>query len=154
MKIRQFAREDLTTILAIQKSTPLAAQWSENDYLTLAGHPRGLMLVAEMETMQPPNVLGFAAFYRMLDEAELCNLAVHPEHQRRGIGRALLAEAQKRLTEAGVKHLYLEVRASNIPALKLYYSLGYSLLNLRKDYYRHPTEDACVLRCQLYRHEA
>ncbi len=100
----------------------------------------------------PLLVVGFAAFQLVADEAELRNLAVAPEYQRRGVGRALLEEARKRLVEAGAQRLYLEVRPSNKPALELYQSLGFSLLGVRKDYYRDPLEDAYVMcltvRCQ------
>ncbi len=93
----------------------------------------------------PLQVVGFAAFQLVTNEAELRNLAVTPEHQRRGVGRALLEEAHKRLAEAGAQRLYLEVRPSNRPALGIYQSLGFSLLGVRKDYYRDPREDACVM---------
>ena len=151
MRIRQFSREDLATVLLIQKSTPQSAQWREGDYTALAEQPRGMILVAELETMSPPIVVGFAAFEMVLDEAELRNLAVHPAHQQRGLGRALLVEAHSRLLIAGARQLRLEIRTSNKPALKLYYSLGFQLQNLRKDYYHDPTEDAYVLSLTLRR---
>jgi len=128
----------------------MAAPWLEPDYQRLADSRRGLILVAELETVAPPKVVGFAAFHRIIDEAELLNLAVDPDHQHRGVGRALLAEARQRLLEAGTKRIYLEVRLSNKPALRLYYSVGFSLHSLRKDYYRDPQEDAYVLSLQLF----
>ena len=128
----------------------MAARWLETDYLRLAESRGGLILVAELENMTPPIPVGFAAFHRIIDEAELLNMAVDPDHQRRGVGRALLAEARQSLLEAGTKRIYLEVRLSNTPALKLYYSAGFGLHSLRKDYYRDPQEDAYVLFLQLF----
>ena len=109
-----------------------------------------MILVAELETMTPPKVLGFAAFHRVIDEAELRNIAVDPNHQHQGVGRALLEEAGKRLIEAGTKRILLEVRPSNKAALGLYYSLGFGLRSLRKDYYRNPQEDALILALELF----
>ncbi len=125
MKVRQFVQEDRWPILAIQERCPLAAPWLEPDYQRLADSRRGLILVAELETVTPPKVVGFAAFHRIIDEAELLNLAVDPDHQHRGVGRALLAEARQRLLEAGTKRVYLEVRLSNKPALRLFSSASF-----------------------------
>lgn len=149
MKIRQFEREDLRSILAIQNKTTGAARWKGADYLQLTSEPGGMVLVAELETMTPPKVLGFAAFQRLVDEAELRNIAVDPEHHRRGVGKALILDARKTLLQAGTKRLYLEVRRSNKPALGLYYSAGFALLLERKEYYRDPPEDAYVLSLDL-----
>jgi [ribosomal protein S18]-alanine N-acetyltransferase len=149
MKTRQFEREDLQTILAIQNKSTGAARWQEADYLHLASEPGGLIVVAVLETMTPPKVLGFAAFQRLIDEAELRNIAVDPEHLHQGVGKALLEEARKHLVHAGTKRVYLEVRKSNKPALALYHSVGFALQSERKEYYRDPMEDAYVLSLQL-----
>ena len=115
----------------------------------LADNPGGMILIAEQETPAPSKALGFAAFHRVLDEAELRNIAVDPAHQRRGLGRALLEEAKRRLLAEGVKQIYLEVRASNHPALNLYLSLGFGALTRRRHYYQNPDEDALVLGLEL-----
>jgi len=150
MKIRQFDRQDLPYILAIQNNAPQAARWSEGDYLRLAAEPGGVILTAELETMTPPKVLGFAAIQRQIDEAELWNIAVDPEHQHQGVGKALLEEARQRLLQSGAKRVFLEVRPSNQSALALYYSVGFGLYSQRKEYYRNPSEDAYVLCLELY----
>ena len=150
MKIRPFEREDLPSVLAIQNRTPDAVRWIEADYLRLASDGRAMILVAELETMTPPKVLGFAAFQRLIDEAELWTLAVDPQHQQQGVGKALLREARKRLLQTGTKRVFLEVRQSNKAALGLYYSAGFAMHSLRKDYYQDPPEDAYVLSLELY----
>jgi ribosomal-protein-alanine N-acetyltransferase len=61
------------------------------------------------------------------------------------VGRELLAEGRRRLGEQGVRQIFLEVRASNIPAQRLYYSAGFTLRFRRRDYYGDPPEDALVL---------
>lgn len=150
MKLRQFATDDLAAILTIQGKNPEAAQWLESDYSSLAKDPRGAILVAELETVIPPKVVGFVAIHRVLDEAELRNIAVDPEHQHQGVGRALLQETRRRLLEAGVKRIFLEVRPSNQQALGLYYSVGFGLHSVRKDFYRGPPEDAYVLSLEIF----
>jgi ribosomal-protein-alanine N-acetyltransferase len=145
MRIRKLCKEDLAAIISIQNKTPQASQWTQADYANLAGDPLGLILVAELDTMTPPKIVGFAAFCRVIDEAELRNMAVDPAHQRQGAGGELLAEGRRRLLEQGAKQIYLEVRASNMPAQRLYYSAGFGLSSRRRDYYNDPREDGLVL---------
>ncbi len=149
MKIRQYVREDIPSILAIQSQCPQASRWLEADYVRLVENPGGTILVAELDAMTPPKVVGFAAFHRIMDEAELGNLAVDPDYQHQGGGKALLEEACKRLAAEGAKRIYLEVRPSNKPALGLYDSRGFGLHSVRKDYYHDPPEDAYVLCLEL-----
>jgi len=150
MKIRLFANEDVYQVLGVQEKYRELAHWLDADYLNLAQDPGGLILVAELETLEPPPIIGFAAFHRVMDDAELRNIAVHPEHQHQGIGRALLEAGSTRLREAGARRIFLEVRPSNKPALGLYYSMGFAVRLLRKDYYRDPPEDALVLGLELF----
>jgi ribosomal-protein-alanine N-acetyltransferase len=145
MRIRKTSDDDLEAIFNIQSKAPQAAQWAPADYANLAGDPLGLILVAELDTITPPTIVGFAAFRRVIDEAELRNMAVDPAHQRQGVGRELLAEGRRRLLDQGAKQIYLEVRASNVAAQRLYFSAGFSLRATRRDYYNDPQEDALVL---------
>ena len=149
MKTRHATRNDLRAIIAIQEKSREASRWLLSDYARLLDDSGGLILVAEMPTLDPPRVAGFAAFHRIIDEAELFNMAVDPDFRRQGAARALLVEARERLLTAGAKRVYLEVRQSNKPAQALYYSLGFAIHSLRKDYYRDPPEDALVLGWEL-----
>jgi ribosomal-protein-alanine acetyltransferase len=172
LRIRDLSPQDLAAVLAVQRESPGAAQWSESDYRRLAEDPGGLVLVAEpsgpvttatenggsctredgpqtTDAMRSPKVAGFAAFHRVLDEAELRNVAVLSSYRRRGVGRALLDEAHRRLRELGVKQVYLEVRAGNARAIQLYEAAGYRRESIRKDYYQGPQEDACVMSIAL-----
>jgi ribosomal-protein-alanine N-acetyltransferase len=149
VRIRNYADQDLAAVMGIQSRTPQAAQWTQPEYAKLASDPGGLILVVELDHVSPPAIAGFAAFHRVLDEAELRNMAVDPAYQRQGLGRELLAEGRRRLVEQGVRDIYLEVRASNISAQRLYYSAGFGLRSRRTDYYSHPREDALVLSLDL-----
>ena len=82
-------------------------------------------------------------------EGEILDLAVLPEVRRQGIARKLLAHTWCALDLAGVKEVYLEVRASNAPAIELYRGEGFRPVGIRQRYYRNPAEDALVLRAVL-----
>jgi ribosomal-protein-alanine acetyltransferase len=145
MKIRAFAGDDLTSVYMIQAKCPQAAQWRREDYLHLARDPGGMILVAEIEGASATDVAGFAAFQRVMDEAELRNIAIDPSHQRRGFARALLDAGIPALQGFGVRQLFLEVRASNQPAVAFYQAAGFQLLYTRHEYYSDPIEDALVM---------
>ncbi len=150
MKVRLYSKEDLHAIVALQAKCPETARWTVGDYQRLAEDPHGMVLVADLETMDPPKILGFAAFHRIIDEVELRNMAVDPDHREQGVGRALLEDARRRSLEAGAKRVFLEVRTSNKPALALYYSMGFAIHSLRKEYYHEPQEDGYVLCLEIY----
>lgn len=84
-------------------------------------------------------------------ECHLLNICVHPDYQRRGLGRQLLLHL---LDVARRRHAciaILEVRASNTAAFALYDGLGFHEVGIRKDYYprRRGREDALVLARDL-----
>jgi len=149
MKVRACTSDDLAAVYAIQLKCPQAAQWREEDYLHLARDPAGTILVAELDAANPPEVAGFAAFHRVMDEAELRNIAIDPSHQRKGIARALLVAGVRAMQECAMRQIFLEVRASNQPALEFYASAGFQLLYTRHDYYQDPVEDALVMACDI-----
>ena len=149
MRIRQARQHELEAIIQIQSKAPEVAQWTAGDYANLAGDPLGLLLVAELESTSSPALAGFAAFHHLLDEAELRNIAVDPAQRRQGVGRELVAEGLRRLRELGVTRIFLEVRASNLAAQRLYFSAGFRLQSRRKEYYRNPPEDGLVLSLAL-----
>jgi len=89
----------------------------------------------------------FAITQVVLDEASLFNIAVDPAFQRRGLGRQLLQHLIDELIKRDVLTLWLEVRASNLPAIALYEQLGFNQVSRRPNYY--PTasgrEDAILM---------
>ncbi|MCA3554359.1 tRNA (adenosine(37)-N6)-threonylcarbamoyltransferase complex dimerization subunit type 1 TsaB [Aestuariivirga sp.] len=96
--------------------------------------------------------LGFIVTRQALDEAEIIAIGVRPAVQRRGVAHQLLAWQLAVLAARGVRHLFLEVAASNLPAQALYTGSGFAEAGRRKGYYkRHGGfEDAIVLRRELH----
>lgn len=80
----------------------------------------------------------FAVLSVVGDCAELLSLATHPDRQRQGRARDLLASLHDELQTQGVSELHLEVAADNAAALALYRMAGFSTFAERKDYYRAP----------------
>jgi len=80
-------------------------------------------------------VLGFSLTRTVADESELLLIAVLPSHQRRGVGRDLLADFMDRAQNSGVTRLHLEVRDGN-PAVALYLTAGFTPVGRRRNYYQ------------------
>ncbi|MBW2254021.1 MAG: ribosomal protein S18-alanine N-acetyltransferase [Deltaproteobacteria bacterium] len=80
-------------------------------------------------------------------EGEVLILAVHPSCRRRGWARQLLRAACEAWTELGVEEAFLEIRADNQAALRLYAELGWETAGTRTSYY-HDGTDAVVMRWQ------
>lgn len=96
-------------------------------------------------------IIGFAISQIVLDEATLFNIAIDPAFQGKGYGKQLLSELILQLKDKGVATLWLEVRESN-PARKLYDSLGFNEVDIRKNYYPTPDggrENAVVMALYL-----
>jgi ribosomal-protein-alanine N-acetyltransferase len=94
-------------------------------------------------------VVAYALARWVADTGEILNLAVAPEYRRLGMARSILDAILSLLEGRAVREVYLEVRASNIPAQALYQLRGFRLAGMRTAYYRHPVEDALVLRLAL-----
>ena len=91
-------------------------------------------------------IVGFLVYTVGIDEAELLNVVVSPEHQRRGYGRRLVEDFIG-INRGGAERLFLEVRDSNDSAIRLYQSLGFFQCGTRKGYYpaEQGREDARVM---------
>lgn len=116
--------------------------WVESSIASELENPLSLWLVA----MDGDRVAGYVGSQSVLGEADMMNIAVSPDYRRQGIAKLLLLSLQKRLADQDVHSLTLEVRRSNEPAISLYTTDGFVQVGCRKNYYRHPTEDALILR--------
>ena len=119
-----------------------AAPWSEKSVASELTNPLSLWLVA----LDGERVAGYVGSQSVMGESDMMNVAVHPDYRRQGIAEQLCLSLVEALREKSNHCLTLEVRASNEPAKALYEKLGFQQVGLRKNYYRNPKEDACILR--------
>ena len=78
---------------------------------------------------------GFIVYRIVVDEAEIITIGVNPEMRRQGIASAMIGIIEKTIKNQGVKKIFLEVAANNIPAQKLYENHGFNRIGLRPKYY-------------------
>ena len=138
---------DLKAMAAIEQHAAINP-WSLSQFLDSSLSEDTSSLVLESADGE---VLGFAVFQRILDEATLLNIAVIPDKQGRGLGGQLMSALLDCLRSDGTKRVVLEVRRGNDRAIGLYRHFGFVDDGVRKDYYPSATgrEDALLMSCQL-----
>ena len=149
--LRALTLDDVPAVHAMEQRTHAFA-WTPghlNGSLH-AGHLAWLLL--PQATASASACLGYCVALPGVDEAELLNIVVAPEHQGRGLARHLLAYLAGWCRQAGAATLWLEVREGNTRARQLYERWGFEAVGLRKHYYpvaQGPREHAVVMRWTL-----
>lgn len=144
--------EDLDAVAAIERRS-FSHPWAVRSFREAMTDPklgRVLVLRAPGERCGPQRgIRGYCVFRTVVDEMQIHDLAVHPDHRGRGLGRRLLSLALELGARRGARVAFLEVRQSNWAALHLYRAAGFQAVSVRRNYYSHPTEDALVLQRTL-----
>jgi ribosomal-protein-alanine acetyltransferase len=151
-------------ILAIQAACPEIAQWTAWDYDRVArGEMAGWVATqnsnvgaeiadedaAELIGKGDVDVAGFLVARRLSTELEILNFAVESDWRRCGIGAELLTAALQWAQTFQATQAILEVRASNLAALRFYERHKFEVVGRRPRYYTAPVEDALLLTAPL-----
>lgn len=142
--IRPMCAADVPQIAALERLC-FSDPWCEAAITPELTNPLSTWLVAQEDDA----LAGYIGAQAVPPDADVMNLAVAPNYRRRGLARSLLHELTQCLRKQGVNYLFLEVRASNLPAQSLYASAGFVEVGRRKKYYVNPVEDALILRKEL-----
>ncbi|QLB14134.1 ribosomal-protein-alanine N-acetyltransferase [Mannheimia granulomatis] len=144
--IEEIRQVDFEHLFKIEQKAHLVP-WSKGTLLNNQGEK-----YLNLKCVENGKIVAFAISQIVLDEATLFNIAVDPDFQGKGFGKRLLSELILQLQKQGVATLWLEVRESNIAAQKLYDSLGFNEVTIRKSYYPTPEggkENAVVMALYL-----
>ena len=171
IEIQEMTAADVADIAALERLC-FSAPWSENSIAEELETGFSLWLVARLDGA----FAGYVGAQLVPPEADMMNLAVVPELRRRGTAQALLQALQEKLAARGIGMIHtvsgvgfardldvdlerffargigsltLEVRASNLPAQRLYTAAGFACIGRRPNYYLAPREDALILRKEL-----
>ena len=143
--IRPMVEADVPAVVAVERAS-YQFPWSEGifrDCLRVGYVCRVVVLDKE--------VIGYGVMSLGAGEAHILNLCVHQDYRCRGIGRRLLDYLLDRGASSGMSDAFLEVRPSNTAAIRLYQSMGFRQVGMRRGYYQAVggREDAAVLRLSL-----
>ena len=81
-------------------------------------------------------IVGICVFQKILCNAELTYLSIHPTFKRRGLGKKLLKETIRQCESFAIEKIQLEVSDKNYDALSFYHSFGFETIGIRKKYYK------------------
>lgn len=143
-RIEEIKPYDLDEIIAIEQvsfPTPWPRQVFDMELRSSKSYKR----VSKINGM----VVGYIIAWKIYDEVHILNLAVHPEHRRKGIGRGLLSDCLRHFSNKGIKSAILEVRVRNKKAINLYETAGFRSIGLRRKYYSDTGEDALVMKLDM-----
>lgn len=137
--------EDVDAVWDIERRA-YAFPWSRGIFVDCLRVPYLCELMEERG-----HAVGYAIMSLAADEAHLLNLCLDRPAQGRGLGTLLLEHMLSRAARAGARVLFLEVRPSNLEALRLYRRSGFRHIGRRRGYYRaaEGREDALVLARSL-----
>lgn len=142
--IREMTMQDVDQVHELEKLA-FSMPWSRQDFVNMVENRDALYLVAAEENA-PETVLACCGMRSIVGEGDISNVVVHPDYRKQGIAGQMLTELLKRGTEEYAVEAYtLEVRKSNIGALRLYTGLGFVEEGIRKNFYEKPVEDAVIM---------
>lgn len=131
---------DLYAVSDIENIT-FSIPWSIETFGRALESVNTVYLVAE----SGDTILGYCGMYQVLNEGDITNVAVNVEYRRRGVAKELLLQLINIAKDRGVENITLEVRESNVPAIKLYEKIGFKEAGIRKNFYEKPVENAIIM---------
>ena len=144
LTIRELTLEDIDQVCALEEMV-FSMPWQRDAFIEMVENEDALYLVVEKKS-NPGVVIAACGLRHIVGEGDISNVLVHPDYRKRGIARLMLAELMKAGSEKyGIEAYTLEVRKSNIDAIRLYQYYGFVEEGIRKNFYEKPTEDAIIM---------
>ena len=120
--------------------------WTKSQWERELTEPKRICLgIIELETKK---LLGICSAWLVIDELQITFIAVHPMHQRKGLGKFLLTDLIKRFKSHQTNHIHLEVKDSNEAAKAFYKTMGFKTAGYRSNFYKDGS-DALILNKEI-----
>jgi [ribosomal protein S18]-alanine N-acetyltransferase len=146
LRIRKTTYSDIDVIVDIENQR-LPHPWKKKYLTDELTHDISYFFLAE--DMLSNRVAGYIIFWIIEDQIELHKIVTSEDYQRKGVGKKLLLFMLEIAGQKKVNEIFLEVRISNLEAIKFYEFFHFKLTGIRKNYYIEPQEDALIYRLAL-----
>ncbi|MEG1869464.1 MAG: ribosomal protein S18-alanine N-acetyltransferase [Oscillospiraceae bacterium] len=140
IEIKPMQKTHITQLAQLEKIC-FSCPWSEAAIAVELTNPRAKFFCATEGDI----VAAYIGMYSVLDEGYIANLAVMPQYRGQGIAFLLITHLQELAQNLGISFITLEVRKSNLIAIKLYQKCGFLSVGMRKGFYTEPDEDALLM---------
>ena len=150
ISFNRLSRDDIDSIVLIEQQNS-HNPWSKNQLIESTLNPANLCYSISIKNQ----IIGFLMAMPTLDTADILNISINKDYQRKGYGKKLLYFLIKELKDRMIRQLMLEVRLSNQAAISFYLKYGFEKISLRKNYYminsKHPNqkEDGIIMRLKF-----
>ncbi|MDU1413074.1 MAG: ribosomal protein S18-alanine N-acetyltransferase [Clostridium sp.] len=145
IKMRDICVEKMTTSTMIDVKDicdlSFSVPWSLSSLEKELTNPNALYIVVKLGE----KVVGFGGIWVVFDEATVINIAVHPDYRGIHISDIIMENLINKAKSMGACSMTLEVRISNITAIKLYEKYGFIIEGTRKNFYDNPKEDGHIM---------
>lgn len=142
--IREMEIDDITIIMKLEKEL-FPAPWSEAMFSEeIKGHYAYILKIDENK-----EIIGYLCGWKLLDEFTITNIGILQKFQRMGFGTKLVKFIISKLLYEKCFIFTLEVRESNLKAIRLYEKFGFEHTGLRVNYYKNPVENAVMMRLNI-----
>ncbi len=143
LEIRRLTYPDLPHVIAIERRV-FPTPWSLAMFVLELSKQSGVCLAAMAGQGRSRRLIGYMICSRYETVWHVMNIAVDHEYQGRGVASAMLAELYERVHDESARYT-LEVRRSNLLAIRLYEREGFRAVGTRRRYYQDNGEDALVM---------
>ncbi|RRD96140.1 ribosomal-protein-alanine N-acetyltransferase [Clostridiales bacterium COT073_COT-073] len=147
--IREMQISDIPEVLEIEEDS-FSSPWTEAAFVNELLNPCAYYYVWE----ENKRVIGYAGFWKILEDINITNIAFKSEQRGKGKGSALLLFVMDAARKLGAEAVTLEVRESNAAAIAVYHKNGFYSAGIRKDYYTKPTENALIMWAKVKKEES
>ncbi len=149
VEILPMRQQDLDAVMEIEHGS-YKAPWSRQVFAEELDRDWAYVdLVSARRPDGRRQVVGYCNFWLVRDEVHILNVAVHPDHRRRGHGRTIMRHVVDFARRHRCRCVTLEARRSNEGAISLYKEYGFQAVGIRPKYYVEDREDAVVMLLEL-----
>ncbi len=133
LTIIQLGKQHLNDCIDLDQKS-LKGLWSKSQWAKELSDPKRICLgVIELESNK---LLGLCSAWLIVDELHITSIAVHPMHQRKGLGKLLISDLIKRSISFKTNLIFLEVKDTNESAKALYKKMGFQIKGYRSNFYK------------------
>ena len=136
---RDMTTDDVEAVEKIERES-FNLPWTLMDFFYEVWRNDSMAIVAEVDG----KIIAYTCVWISFEDADVADIAVAKKFRGQGIGTQLFAEIIRRAKLRGLTAITLEVRVSNVAAIKLYEKFGLKSVGVRKGYYEDG-EDALIM---------